>query len=397
MFRTFLTLGVLACALLAGMVGSIGVSSAEEMTAAQKEQLALVPDAVKDLYDNFWYVADLHKMPEWTPRTSPWQFCYSESYTGNTWRSNVLSELQKIVAQYGKAGLSKGDLIVTNSNGDATLQLTQLNSLVAQGCDVIFSFPASATGLCTGVRDASKKGVLFITFDDPVVCPESINITQNAYQSALSNARWLAKAMNGKGNLLVVQGFAGINLTAAWDKAVNQALSENPGIKKVGEVYGNWTASVAKAETLKFLATHPQEINGIWSGGLMGLAAQQALMQAGRPAVPTTDMDNECNWVAFMKENGNIPTRGFVDGGAPIVYTAFAVATRLLAGRQLAVNTVMYNLPDITAANVDQFYDPSMNAQSTCWADTKDGRLVPDALLDKFFTGDQKLPLELTP
>jgi ribose transport system substrate-binding protein len=376
-----------------------GVARAAEMTSdQQKAQLALVPDGAKPIYEGFWHTTELYRMPDsWKPHKAPWQFCYNESYQGNTWRSDVLAELQKQVAAYGKAGLSRGDLIVTNSNGDTDTQLSQLNSLVAQRCDVIFSYPTSPTGLCTGIRDAAQKGILFITLDDPVLCPEAINIAENGYEGALDNARWLISAMGGKGRLLVVQGFAGTSLTVAWDKAIDQAVSENPGIKKVGEVHGNWTASVAKTETLKFIATHPQQINGIWSGGLMALAAEEALIQSGRKPVPTSDMDNECNWLAFMKQNPNVATRALVDGGGPVAYEAFAVATRLLAGRRLAVNTIMYKLPIVDHETIDQYYDPSMTLDSTCWANPKDGRLVSDAYLDQFFTGNEKLPVQITP
>ena len=372
--------------------------AAEQPTTEQQEQLKLVPEAVRDVYDGFWHTTSLYRMPEsWQPHKSPWKFCYNESYMGNTWRANILAQLQKQVAAYAKAGLSKGDLVVTNSNNNITLQLTQLNSLVSQGCDVIFSFPTSPTGLCTGVRDAAQKGVLFVTMESPVVCPEAVNVAQNAYQSSLSNARWLADAMGGKGNILVVQGIAGISLTVARQKAIDQMLSEYPQIKKLGEVYGNWTAATAKTETLKFVATHPQQIDGVWSGGLMGLATVEGLGQSGRPAVPVADMDNECNWVAYMHANGGVPTRALVDGGGPVAFEAFSVAARILAGQRPVVNTIFYTSPEISSKNVADYYDPSMTLQSTCWADPKDGRLVPDSYIDQFLSGGQKLPVELTP
>lgn len=386
------------CAVAMMFMGVIGNAQSNEMTAAQKEQLALVPDELKPVYDGFFHTTELHRMAaDWKPHSAPWQFCYSESFTGNSWRNAILEQLKKQVAAYSKAGLSRGDLIVTNSNGDVNLQLTQLNSLVAQGCDVVFSVPMSPTALCQGVQDAAKKGVLFVTLESPVFCPEAINVAQNAFQSALGNARWLAKAMNGKGNVLVVQGMAGNHLTDSWEKAIDAVLKENPGLKRAGEVHGNWTASVAKTETLKFVATHPAQIDGVWSGGLMGLAAVQALTQSGRKAVPTSDMDNECNWVAYMKKSADIPTRGLVDGGGPVAFLGFSVAGRILGGQRPHVNTILYNLPQISQENIDDYFESSMTLESSCWANPKDGRLVPDSYLDAFFVGDGKPPVMIAP
>ncbi len=384
--------------LTALMTISSGVVSANELTQEQSDQLALVPDSAKDNYNGFWHTTKLYKMADsWKPRKGPYQFCYSESYQGNSWRSNVLAQLQKQVAAYAKAGLSKGDLIVTNSNGDTNTQLTQVNSLVSQGCDVVFASPTSPTGLCKAVKDAADKGVLFLTLESPVHCPEAVNIAQNAYQGAIDNTNWLIDKMGGKGNLFVVTGFAGNSLTVAWDVAINEVLAKHPEVKKIGQVHGNWTPSVAKSETLKFVATHPQQIDGVWSGGLMAVGALQGLTQSGRKPVPTTDNDNTCDLIAYMKENANVPIRALIDGGGPVAYTAFSVAARILAGQQLAVNTILYKLPEITAENLSDYYDPSMNLQSTCWADPKDGRLISSDYLNSFFTGGEKLPVELTP
>ena len=53
-------------------------------------------------------------------------------------------------------------------------------------------------------------------------------------------------------------------------------------------------------------------------------------------------------------------------------------------------------LPIITNDNIDDYYDPSMTVQSTCFANGKDRHLVTDAYYDQFFTGGEKAPT-LTP
>jgi ribose transport system substrate-binding protein len=374
------------------------ISNADDLTPAQKEQLSLVPDGAKEIYRGFQLTTVLHKLPDsFKPRAAPWQFCHSDSYAGNSWRANVVAELQKQVSDFDKAGLSKGNLIATNANGDTNTQLTQINSLVAQGCDVIFTTPISPTGLCNAIRDAAEKGVLIITLESPVSCAEAINLAHNGYFSAYDAGQWLGKAMSGKGNVLIVNGFAGNSMTAAFSAGANDALKDYPNIKVVGEINGNWTPSVAKTETLKFVATHPDAIDGVFSGGLMAVPALQALEQSGRPVVPVTDMDNECTTVAYMKENPNVSMRAVVDGGGPVAFTGFSVAARILAGQRPLVNTILYRLRAITTENMNEYYDPSMTVDSTCWADPKDGRLVSEDYLNKFFTGDQKLAIDLKP
>ena len=49
---------------------------------------------------------------------------------------------------------------VTDSNNNIGVQLTQFNNLVAPGLQHHHRHPGTPTGLCAGMKDARKKGVL---------------------------------------------------------------------------------------------------------------------------------------------------------------------------------------------------------------------------------------------
>ena len=51
------------------------------------------------------------------------------------------------------------------------------------------------------------------------------------------------------------------------------------------------------------------------------------------------------------------------------------------------VNTIFYPLPEITNANFDQWYKPSMTLESNCFASPPDGRFVPDDFFNPYFSG----------
>ncbi len=300
------------------------------------------------------------------------------------------------MAQYAKAGLAKSNLIVTNSNNNIDVQLSQLNNLVRQGCNVVLSIPSSPTGLCSGVHDAHEKGVLFISVESPVSCKEAINVDFNEYYGGLQTARWLAQAIGGKGNVVLLDGVPGLAPTVARHEAAMSVLKEHPDIKVIGTVVGMWTPSVAKSAMLQFLATHPQKIDGVWNGALMGVAAGQALAQSGRPPAKINGFAGSCSFLAYWKQN-NLHGFSLSQGGAPALYEAFLVAARMLAGQKPVVNTILYPLPEITDANFDQWYKPDMTVQSNCFADPPDGRAVPDSFFDALFQGGERVPVALQP
>jgi ribose transport system substrate-binding protein len=119
----------------------------------QKDALNRLPESLRPFYEGYWLLAKIGQNPyaDWTPPKAPWKFCYNDSYQGNSWRQQALEKYKALVEDYKKQGLASGDLVVTNSNNDINVQLSQLNNLTREGCNVILSIPSSPTGLCTGI------------------------------------------------------------------------------------------------------------------------------------------------------------------------------------------------------------------------------------------------------
>jgi ABC-type sugar transport system substrate-binding protein len=396
--RLKMALVAAAIALLPWVASGPAGRAADADAAAHAAALQKLPPALRPYYDGYWYFAVVGDDPyaDWTPPAGPAQFCYNDSYQGNNWRAAALAEAQKLVAELAKAGAARPNLIVTNSNNNINVQLSQLNNMVRQGCNVVLSIPSSPTGLCEGVHDARQKGVLFIAVESPTTCKDAINIDFNEYYGGLQTARWLAHALDGRGNVVLVDGVPGLSATVARREAATSVLAGNPGIKVVGTVIGMWTPSIGKSAMLKFLATHPQRIDGVWDSGLTGVAAAQALQQSGRPAAKINGLPGDCSFIAYWKQT-DMHSFSLSQGAAPAVYEAFVVATRMLAGQKPVVNTILYPLPEITDANLDQWYKPTMTVQSNCFADPPDGRAVPDGFFDPLFQGGDKAPLTLQP
>jgi ribose transport system substrate-binding protein len=387
-------------AMLASVLLSVPIPAPVHAAENPEHEAALqpIPKDQHKYYDGYWYFATVGANPyqNWTPPKGPVKFCYNDSYQGNNWRAAALAEYQKLVAQYAKSGVAKPGLIVTNSNNNIDVQLSQLNNLVRQGCNVVLTIPSSPVGLCAGVHDAREKGVLVIAVESPTKCEDAINIDFNEYYGGLQTARWLVNALGGKGNVVVVDGVPGLSATVARREAALSVFRQYPGIKVVGTVIGMWTPSIAKSAMVQFLATHPQRIDGVWDSGLTGVAAAQALAQSGRAPAKINGLPGDCSFIAYWKQN-NLHSFSLSQGAAPAIYEGFLVAARMLNGQRPVVNTILYPLPEITDANLDQWYKPNMTVQSTCFADPPDGRAVADSFFDPLFVGGKKLTADLQP
>ena len=386
----------LGIACLGGMATSrIAAAAADPTPAQQAQDLANVPKDAQQYYQGYWFATKKiinDPLANWHPHPPPWQVCHNDSYLGNSWRANLVAELRLLTTQLAKQGLAKPDLIVTNSNGDINLELSQLKAQVAQGCDLIMSYPGSATGLCSGIHDAYEKGILFVSIDSIVDCPEAINVATNPYYRGEFEGGWIVKTLGGKGNIVAMNGQPGTSNTYAQRRGLQDAVdAAGGGARVVGDLYGMWTGSVAKAEMLKFLATHPQPVAAVWATGNMGVGVGQALEQSGRPVSVITEVTNQCSFLAYWKQH-HLKAITFVQHGGPMGYSAFVPALHIMAGQKPKVNTIFMPLPIITSDNIDDYYEPSMTVQSTCFANGKDLHLVPDSYFDQFVTGNSPMP-----
>jgi len=374
----------------------VAAPSATEQQAA----MATVPEGARAYYDHYWYNAPVSSDPyaSWTPPPPPWQFCLNDSMLGTSWRTDLLNELKKLNAQYHAAGLTKPDVLVTDSNNNISVQLTQFNNLSRQGCNVIVSTPSNPTGLCAGMRDSLQKGVINITVQSPVNCKEAINVGSNQYYGGRELADWVGKALQGKGNVLILSGVPGISTTIGLEAGSKAALAKYPGIKIVGTVYGFWNEATSKTEMVKWLATHPQRLDGIVSYGDMAVAADEALAQSGRPPVMQADGTNECAYIAYWHDK-KLHSLALLAGGGSNGYEAFLVAIKMLFGQKPVTNMIWFPLPPLNDAGAEKLYAawPGITPTSTCWADEPDHHLAPDAYIAAFFKGGKPVEPEPKP
>ena len=79
-------------------------------------------------------------------------------------------------------------------------------------------------------------------------------------------AEWLAKKLNGKGNIIVMTGVPGTSVDTLRTKAAKEVFAKYPDIKIVGEAVGMWSQAVARTELSKILATRNwDQIDGLWT------------------------------------------------------------------------------------------------------------------------------------
>jgi len=207
---------------------------------------------------------------------------FSNSYNGNTFRQSMEGLFKKLADQMVADGTLKSYKVLESNNNVAT-QVSQIESLILSGVNAIIIDPGSAAGLNGAIEKATAAGIpVVIVNDGPVTTDKCYQVNEDTSSMASNAAAYMVKALNGKGNVIEIRGMAGVPFDETFHKALVGALAKAPGIKVVGEVFGEWTESVSQKQITSILPGI-DKVDGIIGQGGDEYGALQAFKAAGRP------------------------------------------------------------------------------------------------------------------
>ena len=169
----------------------------------------------------------------------PYKIYLSMSYIGNDWQAESANIMKALAAS--SAYKDKVDLRVQVAGPSAQRQSQQINAMVQAGADAIIMYAVSGTLLNQAIKNACDKGVLVYTYDSPVTEPCANNITANNTEIGSIGAQWLADALGGKGNIVMINGVPGTSPDTDRNTAAKEVFAKYPDIKIIGEAAGMWS------------------------------------------------------------------------------------------------------------------------------------------------------------
>ncbi|MEO8612153.1 MAG: substrate-binding domain-containing protein [Chloroflexota bacterium] len=330
-------------------------------------------------YDNF-------TMPE-----PPWKFCFSDSYQGNPWRVAVRIEFERLVKVYQDAKLVS-EYEFQNANNDVDLQDAQIQQFISDHCNIIFSIPGSTDGHDAVIQTAYDAGIPFITGEGAVTSPLAITVTSNFYTWGFDMATGIAKALNGKGNVLLVEGLKGHNIVILQRQGADAAFAQYPDIKILGSVNGDWTPTITKSVLRDVLGLIHEPVDAVWTTGSEAETVAAVFEERGL-SLPLITASISGDALGYWKEHpddfkfyghGNLPSR-LADG-------MFKVGVRTLLGQTPKLNVIMVPLPEVTQDTLGKWYQPCMNTEAVSVFPIPPTDPNPDSVLDAYFKNAEAIP-----
>ncbi|MBO0904727.1 ABC transporter substrate-binding protein [Jiella sp. MQZ13P-4] len=284
-----------------------------------------------------------------------WRIYLSLSYSGNSWQSeaaNIVKALAK-TPPFDKTV----ELTEVISGTDPQAQISDYESMIANGADGIVSFPISSTALNRTVHRGCQQGTLFFMYDATVTEPCAYNISYITSGFGENSAQALVNALGGKGKIFLSRGVPGNSVDERHTSGAMHVFKQYPGIEIAAEYYSYWDDRTTQQETAKALAAHP-DVDGIWAqAGEFG--AIQALMQANPDRLVPVTGENS-NGFRLALANPDYQAKGLagVSAGSPPAQSGFAfkLMMEILEGKREPLaegeRNIQYPLPWVPADKV---------------------------------------------
>ncbi|MBV9278622.1 MAG: substrate-binding domain-containing protein [Chloroflexi bacterium] len=261
------------------------------------------------------------------PRASgPFTIGVSNGLVGNGWRE----EMKCSVKAEARADNPANKVIVNESNLDAAKQVAGIRDLISAGANAIIIDPPDDHSADGAIQQAVSRHIVVVVVDQFVKSTLPYQAANDQYKYGYRGMLWLAKRLNGHGNVVILRGIAGAPADTAREQGIQAVLKMYPGIHVLKEVYTNWTYATGGSEMLTLLRAY-KNIDGVWTSGI-DYTAVQAFQTLHRKFVPIVGADNEgfVHQLVTMKSQGLVGAA--VTNPPPIGGVGAAIALKVLKG-----------------------------------------------------------------
>src|SRR5215203_3578502 len=159
---------------------------------------------------------------------------FAQTESNNPWRIAQTKSMQDVAAEKGY------QLVYTDAAGSAAKQVADVNSMIAQGVDLIFLAPREEKPLIPAVMAANKAGIPVILLDRNV--DQSLAKAGEDYVTFIGSdfidegkriAEWLVKNKPDGAKIIELEGTTGSSPANDRKKGFDEALASKAGFEIV--------------------------------------------------------------------------------------------------------------------------------------------------------------------
>ena len=247
---------------------------------------------------------------------APFKIALSNSFMGNDWRQ----EMEKVTQEVAKKApfRSQATLTIINCDNSPEAQSDSIDSLVKQGYNAILVDASSPTALNPAIDRAIAAGVVIVSFDQVVDHDGAWKIETDFDKIPRIQALYIAKAIGGKGDIVVDRGLPGAPISKQLEDGARAVFAQYPGINIVAGYDGQYAQGPTLQGMNSIMASRPK-ISAVFTQGYTGPVIK-ALNDAGHPMVPMSGFDYNGDILAAVDNKVKVIIANNIPGLGAIAY-----------------------------------------------------------------------------
>lgn len=186
------------------------------------------------------------------------------------------------------------------------VQIAQMEDAIQRGVDAIVLTATNSEALVPVTEQALEAGIPVIA-DDVLVNSDkvSMKISENSYNVGKQEANAIARAINFEGNVVMLNGPAGVGLFEERAQGARDEFALYPGISVLEERWGPSNLVEATKIMEDYIQAYGDEMNGVYAcGTVTSMGAAEALKaasyQPGDVVIGAIDLHDE--GLAYMND-----------------------------------------------------------------------------------------------
>jgi inositol transport system substrate-binding protein len=185
---------------------------------------------------------------------------------------------QSIEARAKELGIK---LIVNDAQRSPERQVQQVESFIAQKVDAIILNPCEVEASSPAVGKAVAAGIPIVNVNSETKAIPTAFVGSRDEESARLAMEFLSRRLDGRGNLVMMQGFLGQAAQLKRDQGAREVLAKQPSLKLLADQTAEWDRAKAMALMENWIQSYGTNIQAVFAqNDEMAMGAVLALERA---------------------------------------------------------------------------------------------------------------------
>ena len=252
-----------------------------------------------------------------------------------------------------KARAINPDVRVTSVSADYDLnkQVSQIDSFIAAGVDIIMLNAVDASAIAPAVKKARDAGVVVAAFD--VSAPGAdVTVMTNNVSAGAQACQYIVDQLKGEGNVIIINGPASSSIIDRV-KGCKDVLSKNAGITILSDDQNGQGSREGGLSVMQGLLTRFDDIDAVFAiNDPTAIGAELAARQLNRSNFIITAVDGAPDIETELKSGTSMIKASASQDPYIMAGQALEMGVAVLQGKTPAEPTVLLEPQLITADNI---------------------------------------------